>query len=190
MMGRFEKHGEGGRRSGGMAKKLCELCQTANASEMFFGVELCKNCYETYNKAVCGDSEAVKVFCAPNAFPNATNRARTDVIDLVKRKEQKRRQEEAAERKKIEDEQKRQEFAKSFNEFYEYDVVTIINANHGAIDKEHMMKVLADHAAQGWKLHSVYSNELGKNALSVIGLGVNSTACEDVLIFERRVERS
>ena len=27
-----------------------------------------------------------------------------------------------------------------------------------------------------------------KNAVSLLGLGVNSTACEDVLIFERRVE--
>jgi hypothetical protein len=80
-------------------------------------------------------------------------------------------------------------FAKSFNEYYEYDVVTIINENHGTIDKAHMMNVLAEHARTGWKLHSVYSNELGKNAISVLGLGINSTACEDVLIFERRVEQ-
>lgn len=78
-------------------------------------------------------------------------------------------------------------YAKSFNEFYEYDVVTIINKNHGTIDKDKMMKILSDHAKNGWKLHTMYSNELGKNALMILGFGTNSTACEDVLIFERRV---
>ena len=78
-------------------------------------------------------------------------------------------------------------YAKSFNEYYEYDVVTIINEDHGTIDKDKMMKILSDHAKNGWKLHTMYSNELGKNALMILGFGTNSTACEDVLIFERRV---
>ncbi len=78
-------------------------------------------------------------------------------------------------------------YAKSFNEFYEYDVVTIINENHGTIDKQKMMNILSEHARNGWKLHTIYSNELGKNALAILGFGVNSTACEDVLIFERRI---
>lgn len=82
----------------------------------------------------------------------------------------------------------RVEYAKSFNEFYEYDVVTIINENHGTIDKQEMMRILSEHTKNGWKLHTIYSNELGKNALSILGLGVNATACEDVLIFERRVK--
>lgn len=80
------------------------------------------------------------------------------------------------------------DYAKSLNEFYEYDVVTLINENHGTVDKEKMMKILSDHARAGWKLHTIYSNELGKNALNVLGFGMNATACEDVLIFERRVQ--
>ena len=83
---------------------------------------------------------------------------------------------------------KHRNYAKSLNEFYEYDVVTIINENHGRVDKERMMKILAEHAHNGWKLHTIYSNELGKNALNLLGFGVNSTACEDVLIFERRIQ--
>lgn len=85
---------------------------------------------------------------------------------------------------------KKQEYAKSFNEFYEYDVVTILNENHGQVDKEKMIKILAEKATQGWKLHTIYSNELGKNAVSILGLGVNATACEDVLIFERRIQET
>lgn len=78
-------------------------------------------------------------------------------------------------------------YANSFNEFYEYDVVTIINEDHGRVDKTKMMRILAEHTKNGWRLHTMYSNELGKNALKVLGFGVNSTACEDVLIFERRI---
>ena len=86
-----------------------------------------------------------------------------------------------------EKEVKHASYAKSFKEFYEYDVVTIINENHGTIDKEEMMRILSEHARNGWRLHTIYSNELGKNALGILGLGVNSTASEDVLIFERRI---
>ena len=102
--------------------------------------------------------------------------------------EESQRQKREAEEFRRETEKKKADYAKSFNEFYEYDVVTIVNENHGRIDKERMMQILSEHAKDGWKLHSVYSNELGKNAIRLLGFGVNSTACEDVLIFERRVE--
>ena len=72
-------------------------------------------------------------------------------------------------------------------ERYEYDIVTILNKDHGAVNKVHMLNVLREHASQGWRLHTIYSNELGKNAVQVLGLGVNATACEDVMIFERRL---
>lgn len=49
------------------------------------------------------------------------------------------------------------------------------------------MQILKDHSSNGWKLHTIYSNELGKNAIQILGLGINSTACEDVMIFERRI---
>ena len=51
-----------------------------------------------------------------------------------------------------------------------------------------MTELINDHAKKGWKLHTVYSNELGKNALRILNIGVNTTACEDVLIFERRIK--
>ena len=85
-------------------------------------------------------------------------------------------------------EQNRVNYAKSFNEFYEYDVVTIINKDHGIVDKDKMRKSLMEYARNGWKLHTMYSNELGKNAIRILGFEANSTACEDVLIFERRIE--
>ena len=90
----------------------------------------------------------------------------------------------------IAEESEKSEFALSASDArYEYDVVTILNEGHGRIDTSKMRTILAQKAAQGWKLHTVYSNELGKNALMILGLGVNSTACEDVLIFEREIEK-
>ena len=73
---------------------------------------------------------------------------------------------------------------------YEYDIVTVINELHGEIDKGKMLSILSEKAKNGWKLHTIYSNELGKNAIAVLGLGINSTACEDVMIFERRLQNT
>ena len=80
------------------------------------------------------------------------------------------------------------QYALSFSEFYEYDVVTITNV-HGKVDSKKIKSVLMERAKKGWRLHTMYSNELGKNALMVMGLGTNSTACEDVMIFERRIQK-
>ena len=104
---------------------------------------------------------------------------------------QKRLAEEEQERLKHQElvEHQKQEFAKAYGVFYEYDVVTVLNEGHGRIDIPKMKQILTEHAMAGWKLHTIYSNELGKNALSILGLGVNATACEDVLIFERRIEK-
>lgn len=85
-------------------------------------------------------------------------------------------------------EENRINYANSFNEFYEYDVETVINANHGTVDKEKMKEILSSYSRKGYRLHTIYSNELGKNALSLLGFGVNSTASEDVMIFERRIQ--
>lgn len=89
---------------------------------------------------------------------------------------------------KIEKEEKKVAFAKSFQDFYEYDVTAVVNKKDGVVDTEKLKEVLSIYAEKGWKLHTIYSNELGKNALSIMGLGVNSTASQDVLIFERRIQ--
>lgn len=109
--------------------------------------------------------------------------------ESLEREKNKEKERQISQEEKAQIEKEKQVFAKSFNEFYEYDVVTIINEDHGRIDKRKMMEVLASHAQQGWKLHTIYSNELGKDALRIMGFGVNKTACEDVLIFERRIEK-
>ena len=171
-----------------MAKKMCELCQQATATTVLFGVDLCNNCYDEYSKASQGVKEYVEKFSSSENFPYASVKATSNIISRISTRFKTLKERADAEKKRVETEEQHQAFAKSFGEYYEYDVVTIINEGHGQIDKQSILKVLNERAQQGWKLHTIYSNELGKNAVSLLGLGVNSTACEDVLIFERRVE--
>lgn len=109
----------------------------------------------------------------------------------ARRREAEERQRETLERRReaMQIEEEKQAFAKSFNEFYEYEVVTVRNDRYGAVDRDFLMRVLAQYAQNGWRLHTAYSNQLGVNSSSSYGSGTNSTICEDVLIFERRVEK-
>lgn len=106
-----------------------------------------------------------------------------------KNNEEKSNLKESWKKKILQNEEKADYALADAEESYEYDVITILNENHGRIDKNKMRTVLSQKAREGWRLHTVYSNELGKNALMVLGLGHNATACEDVLVFERKIKK-
>ena len=78
------------------------------------------------------------------------------------------------------------------NPFYEYDYIVIPNKCDGHTDKERIQEVITNHAMQGWRLVTMYSNELGKNSLGVavagVGGGTNTTMCEDIIVFERCIK--
>lgn len=67
----------------------------------------------------------------------------------------------------------------------EYAVEIINDTAGGATNIQALNNVLIAYSAEGWKLKSSFSNELGKNSVSVAGIGVNSTMDQLVLIFER-----
>ena len=100
--------------------------------------------------------------------------------------ESKRKAEAEAKRKAESEENKKREFAKQTGD-YEYDVVTVVNTRNGLTDVDAIKKILARKSSQGWRLIAAYSNELGKNALGVLGFGTNTTASQDVLYFERKI---
>lgn len=70
------------------------------------------------------------------------------------------------------------------NPLYEYDYVVIPNNSNGAVNQEQIKKVIQEHARQGWRIVTMYSNEIGKNAIA----GINATACEDIILFERCIK--
>lgn len=67
----------------------------------------------------------------------------------------------------------------------EYAVETVYDTASGATDIQKLSSVLKRYSSEGWKLKNTFTNELGKNSVSVGGIGVNSTMDQLVLIFER-----
>ena len=76
---------------------------------------------------------------------------------------------------------------------YEYTTARIIDNADGSTNQMQLQSVLMEYANAGWKLHSVTTNEIGKNVSSVsIGRftgGTNATMDEVILIFERMISR-
>ena len=75
------------------------------------------------------------------------------------------------------------------NPSYEYTVVNFYDNQTGVLDTQELQDILLKYSVLGWRLKTVISNELGKNASMIavggIGLGTNSTLDQHVLIFER-----
>ena len=96
----------------------------------------------------------------------------------------------AATKKKQEEE--REELIRSVPH-YEYTVARVLDNRNGSTNQEKLQSVLTEYAMEGWKLHSVITNEIGKNisAVSIGGItgGTNATVDEIILIFERMVSK-
>ena len=71
--------------------------------------------------------------------------------------------------------------------FYEYKVIELID-DSGKVDIGKLTNELNYYGKDGWRLVTAYTNELGKNALSIAGIGINSTADQNVLILEREIK--
>ena len=81
------------------------------------------------------------------------------------------------------------ELVKRDSQKYEYAFETIVDKFGGRVDLEKITSITAEKAKSGWRLITVFTNELGKDVLSIAGVGVNSTAEETVLVFEREIEQ-
>ena len=71
--------------------------------------------------------------------------------------------------------------------YYEYSVMSLVDEG-GRTNIQTMAETLNQMGLAGWKLVSSHTNELGKNALLLAGFGMNTTADETVLIFERFIK--
>lgn len=67
----------------------------------------------------------------------------------------------------------------------EYSVEVIQDNSCGGTNINRLSKTLREYSSNGWKLKSIFTNELGVNSVSVGGFGTNSTIDQVVLIFER-----
>ena len=71
------------------------------------------------------------------------------------------------------------------NKKYEYKICTIMDRGSGAVDLNALTETINKMASEGYRVKNVFTNELGKNSVSVAGIGVNSTMDQVVIIFER-----
>lgn len=84
-------------------------------------------------------------------------------------------------------EQRKQLKESGIDGYYEYKVIPVMD-KVGRTDIDQVSEILNQMGLDGWHLKSAMTNELGKNALMILGLGINSTADETVLIFERYIK--
>lgn len=71
------------------------------------------------------------------------------------------------------------------NPLYEYKIETVMDsAVLGKFDQDKVQHLINNYAMNGWRLHSAFTNEVGKNA----ALGINATINQTILIFERCIK--
>lgn len=144
-----------------------------------------KNCPE------CGEilGDSVKI-CFKCRYDFKYNRVITNEELAEKRDRQIKQQNKQIEEAKLKEEQLAIQLSK--NPLFEYHVVAINDLSDGRIDDDNVQKALNEWSARGWKLHTIFTNEIGKSstATSIIGFGysINATIEQTVLVFERCIK--
>lgn len=183
---------------------ICGVCGRKASSRTIGGIAFCEECFRKLDRIRSGDADLIAYYLtakAPTCSTPAASQYMHDQAMLQKKKmaaheEEQRQKEQEAQQRELEAQQRKQEegqkqaYANSLGEFYEYNVITAVNTVDGRTDAEKMKRIIEEQARKGWRLHTVYSNVLGKNAISLLGIGINSTASEDVMIFERRIRKN
>lgn len=67
----------------------------------------------------------------------------------------------------------------------QYAVECVYDNFRGGLNINKFVSVLNMYAENGWTLKFIFTNELGKNAVSLSGFGTNSTQDQIILIFEK-----
>lgn len=69
---------------------------------------------------------------------------------------------------------------------YEYTVLSVRDTNSGSTDITKLENTINEYASQGWRVHHMFTNELGVNSTPIgLSASVNSTIDEVVVVFER-----
>ncbi|MBP5330100.1 MAG: DUF4177 domain-containing protein [Spirochaetaceae bacterium] len=72
---------------------------------------------------------------------------------------------------------------------WEYLVINVNDKWGGLANIEQINIKLNELGSKGWHLVTAYTNEMGKNAISLKGVGLNSTIDQNIFIFEREVSK-
>lgn len=123
----------------------------------------------------------------------------SDPEQMKQLEEKKKIEKEEEEKRKREEEEKRISAIKeknarifSMNNLYEYAVETVSDTENGTSNKTAIIAHINRYAKNGWRLHSIYTNEIGKiSQPKPFGIStINATIEETVMIFERIVDKA
>lgn len=114
----------------------------------------------------------------------------TSEQNMERRNKQIEEQKEREEKIKQIEEIKRNQLSK--NPMFEYKTIVINDLSSGEIDEKTIQNTLTEWSEKGWRLHTVFSSEIGKNStgVSIAGFGsiTNATIDQTILIFERCIK--
>lgn len=159
-------------------------------------VEECPNCKQQYHVWCWGFVDKCSSCGAPNDN-NELNKFREK--QKIEQEEFERQRQEAGEMRLAEEQARQRAEQEKYQArinhlkatgrdgYYEYKVISLVD-KRGAVDAEKLMAQLNDLGLDGWRLQCAYTNEMGKDSLSIAGFGINSTADQNILIFERFVK--
>ena len=143
----------------------------------------------------CGELIGDKVIKCFKCFKDvATDEMRKEIkkeqerVQREREEEQKRKEIEQ-ERKEIEQERNRQRIEN--NSIYEYAIEKIIDMEDGQSPLSQIEISIMNHAKNGWRLHTIYTNEIGKTSHPmVLRIGtVNATINETIIVYERVIDK-
>ena len=167
-----------------MKRRICPKCYKVN--DYYFNA--CKKCYTPIDKAEVmdfPDSKAEEEF-EKNAKARMEEKAKAEAEEAARIYAEDLHEKDELRKKRI---QATREKLKSNGDlgFYDYKVVSLSDAWGGRTDTDKLQKTLSLLGRDGWRLVCSFTNEVGKNAMSVANIGTNATVDEAILIFERYV---
>lgn len=142
----------------------------------------CPNCDE-----LLGDSVKVCIKCR---YDFERKRVVTNDELIEKRNREIEQQQKFLEEAKAKEEQRNIQISK--NPLFEYQVIIVDDLQNGQIDDNSVQKALNEWSEKGWKLHTIFTNEIGKcstsSVIGMFGLSINATIDQTVLVFERCIK--
>ena len=146
-------------------------------------MKTCPNCHE-----LIGDTVSICFNCGWNFDNPAENEKAAEKEKLRKEKEEARKKE----IQRIQEEQRKQQLGQiaDLNDVYEYLVLSVVDDNSGAANTDYISDLINNHAKDRWRLHSIFTNEIGKNSSSSgyggMSSGTNATIDQTIIVLERR----
>ena len=123
------------------------------------------------------------------------------IITQEERKKEREKEQKLYEQKRVSEQQKNEQI-KLFqqqmeeqiknNPLYEYETIVINDNSDGTVNTKQIQDTLLEYSKAGWRLHSIFTNEIGKSTVGAfigfIGSNVNATIDQTIIIFERCIK--